>query len=333
MAWHPSFSDGRLRDHDAATPGSRKSNRLHPRRGNTMRFTHLLASGLCLLATTPALAQSDSAPPGATTATAGDVTDPPSALTISGSAGLVSDYRFRGVSQSDEDVAVQAGVTATHESGLYAGFWGSNLAGWGTFGGANMELDLIAGYKFKPTESATLDVGVTYYMYPGGFNNTDFFEPYVKLSGTIGPLNATAGVAYAPKQQALGNYYFNGASAAAGVYDDEGDKNDNLYLWGDFSSGLPGTGLTLKGHIGYSEGNSGLGPFATSVAPTGEYWDWMVGVDYTIPSTPLTFGVAYVDTDITRSESAYLQPSFSNGQDGTGSIADSTFLFSVTAAF
>lgn len=283
-----------------------------------MRFTHLIAGGLCLAAT-PSFAQDETAPP------------PP--VTITGSAALVSDYRFRGISQSDEDVAVQAGVTATHESGFYGGFWASNLAGWGTFGGANLELDLIAGYKFKPTETATLDVGVTYYMYPGGFNNTDFFEPYAKLSGTIGPLSATAGVAYAPKQQALGNYYFNGASAAAGVYDDEGDKNDNLYVWGDFSAGVPNTPLTAKAHIGYSEGNSGLGPFATSIAPTGEYWDWMVGVDLVVPRTPLTLGVAYVDTDITRSEAAYLQPSFSNGQDGTGAISDGTFVFSLTAAF
>ena len=72
-------------------------------------------------------------------------------------------------------------------------------------------------------------------------------------------------------------------------------------------------------------------PFATSVAPTGEYWDWMVGADYALG--PVTLGVAYVDTDISKGESAYLQPSFSKGQDGTGSIADATILFSVTAAF
>ncbi|HEX8387929.1 MAG TPA: TorF family putative porin [Sphingomonas sp.] len=297
-----------------------------------MRLTTSLA-GLCLaLVSAPALAQDPAVPPGATPTPPAE-TDPPPALTVTGSAALVSDYRFRGVSQSDEELAVQAGVTLNHESGLYAGFWASNLAGWGTFGGANMELDLIAGYKFKPAENATLDVGVTWYMYPGGFDNTDFLEPYVKLSGTAGPLSLTAGVAYAPKQQALGNYYFNGASAAAGVYDDEGDRNDNLYVWGDAAAGVPGAPLTLKAHIGYSNGNRGLGPFATSVAPTGEYWDWLVGADFVVPNTPLTLGVAYVDTDISRREAAYLQPSFSRGQDGAGSIADATVVFSLTAAF
>ncbi|WP_375404724.1 TorF family putative porin [uncultured Sphingomonas sp.] len=276
-------------------------------------------------------AQDAAVPPGVATDTADSATAPSPAVTITGSAALVSDYRFRGVSQSDEDLAVQGSVTATHESGLYGGFWASNLAGWGTFGGANLELDILAGYKFKPTEAATVDVGLTYYLFPGGADKTDFFEPYVKLSGTRGPLNLTAGAAYAPKQQALGRYYFNGTSAANGVFDDEGDKEDNLYLWGDASTALPGTPLTAKAHIGHSDGNRGLGPNATSVAPTGKYWDYSVGLDATYKN--LTLGVSYVDTDISRREAAYLQPSFSNGQDGTGSIADGTFVFSLSAAF
>ena len=282
-----------------------------------MPLSRFLPAAAALAAACPAYAQDEAAPP------------PP--VTITGSAALASDYRFRGVSQSDEELAVQAGVTATHESGVYAGFWGSNLAGWGTFGGANLELDLIAGYKFKPSESATLDVGVTYYMFPGGADETDFFEPYAKLSGTLGPASLTAGLAYAPAQQALGRWYEDGASAAAGVYDDPGDKEDNLYLWGDFAAGVPNTPLTAKAHIGYSNGNRGLGPNATSVAPTGEYWDWLLGVDATYRN--LTLGVAYVDTDISAQESAYLRPSFSRGQDGSGSIADGTFVFSLTAAF
>jgi hypothetical protein len=195
-----------------------------------------------------------------------------------------------------------------------------------------MELDLIAGYK-KTFDDLTVDVGATWYMYPGGFNNTDFIEPYVKVSGTAGPASLTVGLAYAPKQEALGAWYFNGTSAANGVYDDPGDKNDNLYVWVDGAAAIPSTPLTLKGHIGFSNGNSGLGPFATSVAPTGEYIDWLVGADFAIPNTPLTLGIAYTDTDISRRESAYLQPSFSKGQDGTGSIADSQVLFSITAAF
>lgn len=255
----------------------------------------------------------------------------PPAITVSGSAAIASDYRFRGVSQSDREMAVQSGITVSHDSGVYAGVWASNLAGWGTFGGANMELDLIGGYKAKLSDNATLDVGLTWYMYPGGADNTDFAEPYVKLTGTAGPATLTAGVAYAPKQQAIGKWYNSGADAAAGVYNDPGDKDDNLYLWGDGALALAGTPVTARAHVGHSWGQNGLGPNATAVSPTGEYWDWSLGADATYRN--LTLNVSYVDTDISAREAGYLRPSFSKGQDGTGNIANGTIVVSLTAAF
>jgi uncharacterized protein (TIGR02001 family) len=270
-----------------------------------MKKLIIMATAMC--AATSALAQGEA---------------PTKPITISGSVSLVNDYRYRGVSQSDEEMAIQGGITATHESGLYAGVWASNLAGWGQFGGSNMELDLIGGYK-RSFGGATVDVGLTWYMYPGGSDITDFAEPYVKVSGTVGPVSLLAGVAYAPKQEALGNWSNTPQSRL-------GDKEDNLYLWGDVSSGIPGTGLTVKGHLGYSDGNPGLGPNGTSIAPTGKYIDYMVGADYVI--SPLTLGIAYVGTDIKNRDALYLQPNFSSTKDGS-SISSGKVLFSVTASF
>lgn len=255
--------------------------------------------------------------------------EPPAEFDVAGSVGIVSDYRFRGVSQTDKELAVQGGVSVNHKSGFYGGVWGSNLAGWGTFGGSNTELDVYGGYATQ-VGGVKVDVGLTWYMYPGGADKTDFAEPYVKLSGTAGPVNLLVGAAYAPKQEALGNWYFTGADAAAGAYNDPGDKEDNLYLWADANAGVPGTPFTLKGHLGYSDGNPGLGPNGTSVAPTGEYLDWMLGVDAAVGS--LTLGVSYVDTDISRAESAYLLPNFSSTKNGS-SIAAETVVFSLSAAF
>ena len=280
-----------------------------------MRLRNIAVAALALLGSAPAFAQEEE-----------------KFLTVSGSVGLVSDYRFRGVSQTDKEMGVQGGITLSHASGFYAGTWGSNLAGWGTFGGSNTELDLFAGYKVALGEGMALDAGLTWYMYPGGASETDFAELYAKLSTTVGPVNLLGGVAYAPKQQALGRWYFSGASASTGVYDDAGDKEDNIYLWADISSAIPDTPITLKGHIGYSEGNSGLGPNGTSVAPTGKYIDWLVGADFAVPSTPLTVGVAYVDTNISKGESAYLLPNFSSTKNGS-SIASGKVVFSLTAAF
>ena len=288
--------------------------------GTYMYDLRLVAAlGLLAATATPACAQdaADTAPP------------PP--ITISGSATIATDYRLRGVSQSDKDGAIQGGLTIAHRSGIYVGAWGSNLSGWGTFGGSNMELDLIGGYKHALADNATLDVGLTWYMYPGGASKTDYAEGYAKLSGTTGPATLTASVFYAPPQQALGKWYRTGADAAGGVYTDAGDKEDNLYLTGDGAFAIAGTPLTAKAHIGHSWGNDGLGPNATSSAPTGDYWDWSLGADATYRN--LTLNVSYVDTDITRRRAAYLQPSFSHGQDGSGSIADGTIVASLTAAF
>lgn len=276
----------------------------------------IACAALALMSSAPAFAQEKAEGP----------------VAVTGSVALVSDYRFRGVSQSDKGMAVQGGITLTHESGLYAGTWASNLGGWGRFGGSNMELDLFGGYALALGEGTTLDVGLTWYMYPSGADITDFAEPYVKLSHQLGPVKGLLGVAYAPKQEALGKWQ---SSATSGI-DNPGDKEDNLYIWGDISGSIPNTPVTLKAHLGYSDGNSGLGPNGTSIAPTGKYLDWMVGADAAIPGTPLTVGVAYVDTDISRSDEAYLQPAFAvsgDSKDVGKSISRGQVVFSVTAAF
>lgn len=275
----------------------------------------IACAALALISSVPAFAQEEPAGP----------------VTVTGSVGLVSDYRFRGVSQSDRGMAIQGGITATHESGFYVGTWGSNLGGWGRFGGANMELDLIAGYSAALGEGTTVDVGLTWYMYPSGADKTDFAEPYVKLSHQFGPVKGLVGVAYAPKQEALGKW----CSDAACTVFDPGDKEDNLYIWGDVSAAIPNTPVSVKAHVGYSDGNSGLGPNGTSVAPTGKYVDWLVGADLAIPGTPLTASISYIDTDIARVEEDYIRPNFmvNDGKDFGKSIARGTIVFALTAAF
>ncbi|PZR83744.1 MAG: hypothetical protein DI537_34375 [Stutzerimonas stutzeri] len=272
----------------------------------------LIASAVLLASAKPTLAQDASVEEA-----------PKPSITVSGSATLASDYRFRGVSQTDKEMAIQGGITAAHDSGFYVGAWGSNLSGWGTFGGANMELDLIGGFKTGIGKTATLDTGLIWYMYPGGADDTDFAEFYAKISGTTGPLTLTGGLAYAPKQYALANI--------SNAPNSRGQKDDNLYLFADGAAALANTPFTLKAHIGYSDGNPGLGPNGTSVSPTGAYWDWLLGVDAAWRN--LTLGVAYVDTDIGDAAAARLQPNFSKGQDGTGSIADGAVLLTLTAAF
>src|SRR3546814_12335929 len=104
----------------------------------------------------------------------------------------------------------------------------------------------------------TADVGLLYYFYPKDGNAaTDFFEPYASLSGSLGPVNAKVGLAYAWEgQNALGN-------------------DDDIYVYTDLSTAVPGTPFKLKGHVGYSDGS--LAPLAG--AQSGNYWDWSVGAE------------------------------------------------------
>lgn len=220
-------------------------------------FGPLLGLVLTLMST-PALAQ-----------------DETSAVTISGGATLVTDYRFRGISQTDKDFAVQGSLTLSHKSGFYATVWGSSIDDY-VAAGSDQEIDLIAGFK-KSFGGTTIDVGVLYYYYPGSSkivpgSNTDFVEPYIGISYALGPVTGKVSAAYAPKAKAL--------SVGAG-------KEDNLYLALDLSGGIPNTPVALSAHLGHSEG-----PSFISIGKS--YTDWSVGATYTWKN--LIVGVSYVDT-------------------------------------
>ena len=221
-----------------------------------MRASMIGLSALALVASAaPALAQDDTKD-----------------FTLTGSAALVSDYRYRGISQSGKRIAAQASATLTHSSGFYGSFWASSIDDY-VAAGADAELDLIAGYS-TTVGAVTLDGGVLYYLYPSAAKgvNTDFWELYASVKGTVGPATLKAGAAYAPKQKALALV---------------GPKEDNLYLYTDASFTIPDTGFGLSAHLGYSKDETFI---------TGDkYLDWSLGATYTWRAA--TFGISYVDTD------------------------------------
>lgn len=106
----------------------------------------------------------------------------PFGLSFSGNAAVTTDYRFRGLSQTQNDPAVQAGFTLAHDSGVYFGLWGSNINfGSGT---PNLELDPSLGFATTLDSFASkplLDVGVVYYNYPSA-SDLSWVEFYGKLT-------------------------------------------------------------------------------------------------------------------------------------------------------
>jgi uncharacterized protein (TIGR02001 family) len=207
---------------------------------------------LLLLAASPAAAQE------------GEQAAASHGLDVSGGITLLSDYRFRGISRSDGDPALQGQLTLTLPSGLYAGARGTSLKGRPS--GADGELDLYAGYGANLGLGTSFDAGVMYYAFPGGRGPTGYFEPYASLSHTLGPVEATVGAKYAPSQRAIGN-------------------EDSLYLFGEVEAGIPATPLTLTAQAGWQDAGA-----------SGRYWNWSLGGRYAIG--PVEAGLRYVDTDL-----------------------------------
>lgn len=230
---------------------------------------------------------------GATPAFADDApTAPPPALTVNATAAVVSDYRFRGVSQTDKGFAVQGSLTVTHVSGFYVSAWGSSTSGYVVAGGnARQEIDLIGGYS-KTISGVKLDGGVLYYFYPRTRTpgvHSDFFEPYFDISKTFGPVSAKATVNYGFRQSAL-------ALDQTGVGSTAGSKKrDNVYTAGDFTAAIPKTPFGLTAHIGHTFGTSWLASSFGKGFEQDGYTDWGLGATATWKQ--LTLGVSYVDTD------------------------------------
>lgn len=204
-------------------------------------------------------------------------TDPPAAVTVSGNVALTSDYRFRGVSLSGGDAAIQGGITATHESGFYAGAWSSSIRGGPVYG--EQELDVFGGWSGEVTPGLKLDAGLLYYVYPGGHvGDGNYFEPYASLAAAIGPATAKVGVAYAWDQDSLGG-------------------DDNLYVYGRVDASIPGTPLSVFGQVGYTDGV--LAPDILAGGTDKSGLDYTAGASATVFG-PLSVSVAYVGVDGTK---------------------------------
>lgn len=228
-----------------------------------------------LLAASPALAQVEPAPAPAEAPVIEGVPE----LDLSAELNLYSDYRFRGVSRSDEDPSVQAGLSLYHQSGLYGGVRATSLKGLDSFRLRNpafrdqgdAQIDLYAGYRTQLGGGWEADGGIMYYAFAGGDGATDYAEPYASLSYLIGPAYFTAGAKYAPSQAGTG-------------------REDMLYLYGSADVTIPFRPWSFR----LEAGRQDWGAF-------GSYWTWSAGARYHvqiegIPNTEI--GLRYVDSDL-----------------------------------
>jgi len=195
-------------------------------------------------------------------------------LDLVGEANIVSDYRFRGVSRSDEDPALQGALTLFHSSGLYAGARASSLRGVDPYRGRDLgdaQVDLYAAYRTALGGGFELDAGGTYYLFAGGAGPTDYAEASAALSYQIGPAQLSGGARYAPAQAAIGD-------------------EDMLYLYGRAEVSIPFRPWSVAAEAGRQQSGA-----------YGDYWTWSLGARHQLqiaglPDTEI--GLDYVDTDL-----------------------------------
>ncbi len=165
-------------------------------------------------------------------------------LSTSFNVGAVSDYRYRGISQTRLKPALQGGVDLSHPSGFYLGAWASTIR-WvkDLEGDAGVEVDVYGGYKGELAKGLGYDVGVLGYVYPSNklATSANTTELYGALS--FGP--ATLKYSHAVTDT-FGNT----------------DSKNSFYLDASASFDLGG-GWMLAPHLGYQKIKGPFGDAAT----------------------------------------------------------------------
>lgn len=187
------------------------------------------------------------------------------AFSLSGSATLTTDYRFRGLSLSNKDTALQGSFSLNHESGFYLSTWGSSIE---NYNGAELELDIYGGYTGQIGNIST-NVGFYAYTYPGATDNTDYYEVYGSVGGSLDVVSWTVGANYAFDQDGTGN-------------------QDNIYIYLNTSAPIGDTPFSVAGNFAYEDGAFGTNK-----------WDWLLGLSYSYKHFALS--VNYIDTANTGS--------------------------------
>lgn len=212
-------------------------------------------------------------------APAADTPAAPAAAGVSYNLGIVSDYRYRGISQTRLRPALQGGADYTDPaSGLYAGTWLSSIS-WAkdAGGGGNLEMDLYGGKRGDLGGGIGYDVGVLGYVYPGN-----------GLHDLPGFVNGNTGEVYA--QLGYGAWYAKYSNALTNLFGFV-DSRYSSYL--DLGANLDaGNGLTVILHAGRQH---------VQHSANASYTDWKIGVGKAWGPTTLTLAAVGATAD----EAAY----------------------------
>ena len=219
--------------------------------------------------------------------------------------GIVTDYRFRGISQSRLRPALQGGVDFTHDSGLYVGLWASTIKILKDVPGGkgDLELDLYGGYKGKINDNFAYDVGVLRYQYP-----RENFPTTVNTTELYGAV--TYGPATVKYSHSIGKQTF-GVAASRNTYYLEAAATFDL-----------GNGYALTPHIGYQKYKGSVAGVSNSSFAS--YTDYSLGV-----SKDLGNGISVSGTIVGTDTTNAFYTSGANGKNlgKTGLVLGAKYTF------
>jgi uncharacterized protein (TIGR02001 family) len=221
---------------------------------------------------------------------------------FSATTTFATDYVFRGISQTNEDPAIQGSLDYSHPIGFYLGAWGSNVDD--SISKGNIEIDFYGGYRHELFKDFSFDLSVIYYLYPGSGDDPEanYVEGHLGLSYALSalPLTPTIGVGY--------NY----------SPDFFGEDGIGHYVNGKLGLSLP-YGFGLAGELGYQwvEGDKLTGHGQGEGGGDGfDYTHWRVGLSKEVLGFNLD--LSYHNT---------------NEEDFLGKVGDERVVFMISRTF
>ena len=182
------------------------------------------------------------------------------AADLSADVGLVSDYRFRGLSLSRGHPVLQGSVTV-EQSGFYGQLWGSTLSH-----GSDAEVDLSGGYDVELSHHLDVDVSANLYTYPTT-RDASYVETTAIATYSRGPTSAKLGLSYVLPQ---------------------GSTHANAYVFTQASYDVPKSPVSLTASFGYERGGF-------DEVEHGGKWDWSAGAEVALKSA--RFCLTYVGSN------------------------------------
>jgi uncharacterized protein (TIGR02001 family) len=244
---------------------------------------------------------------------------------FSGTVSFITDYTFRGISQTGEGVALQGSIDYSHESGIYLGAWGSNVD-FGANDDADLEIDFYGGYTYE-IKGFDINAGMIYYSYPGVEDNLDydFYEYQGAIAYDFDYASITGSVNYSP------NNFGDSGKAAYYMLQLDVPLLKNLGIVNEpvtkaleiIEKPVKNYGLLTKAY-GFVSDNVGLTAHVgrqliekNNTFGTPDYTDWSVGAQFNIEGFDMA--LQYIDTNLGKADCA----------DG----CDSKAVFSISRSF